>query len=168
MLPSGGGQVAVSESRPGFCGVSGRLRASRWRGGCGFGGAGVWRLRILTDRSQICATGCGMLGLRGCSGNRGGRGLGFGLRASQGMAPRHLLAGGGGEGVAGRAGGGFAIFCQKGVGGMFPEFGLDAAHAAEAFATSASTLKRWSDRRACDVRGIRRRDRRGLRRIRRT
>jgi hypothetical protein len=42
------------------------------------------------------------------------------------------LAGGGGEGVTGGAGWGFGILCQEGVGGVLPELGFDAAHAAEA------------------------------------
>jgi len=51
------------------------------------------------------------------------------------MGPRHLevlealeLAGG----VAGRAGRGFEIFGQVGLGGVFPDLGFDAAYAAEA------------------------------------
>jgi hypothetical protein len=45
---------------------------------------------------------------------------------------RFEFAGGGGEGVAGRAGRGFHIFRQEGVGGGVPELGFGAAHAAEA------------------------------------
>ena len=40
------------------------------------------------------------------------------------------LAGGGGKGVAGRAGRGFGVFFQEGVAGALPELGFDAAHAA--------------------------------------
>ncbi len=85
-----------------------------------------------------------------------GGGPGFGLRASQDMAPRHLglqffegavigaLAGvddpleadesfrAGGEGIAGRAGRDFDVFRQEGIAGVLPEFGFDAAYAAEA------------------------------------
>jgi hypothetical protein len=42
------------------------------------------------------------------------------------------FAGGGGEGVAGGAGGGFGVFCQERIGGVVPELGFDATQAAEA------------------------------------
>ena len=57
--------------------------ASKWRVGRRFGGCGAGVFRILTDRSQIRGSGFGLFGLEG------GSRLDFGLRGSQGMAPRH-------------------------------------------------------------------------------